>query len=56
MFQRYQSLHQQTCLSNEKHTGLIVRVWGFSSFFNDLPEDYKKVLIKRALKNEGKAA
>lgn len=33
---------------------LIVRVWGFSSYFNDLPEEYKNVLIERALKNEGK--
>ena len=40
----------------ENHTGLIVRVWGFSSFFNDLPEEYKDVLIRRALKNEGKVA
>lgn len=31
---------------------LIVRVWGFSSYFNDLPEEYKDVLIKRAKKNE----
>lgn len=35
---------------------LIVRVWGFSSYFNDLPDEYKDVLIKRALKNERKSA
>lgn len=33
---------------------LIVRVWGFSTYFNDLPESYKHLLIERALKNEGK--
>lgn len=38
----------------EKHVGLIVRVWGFSAYFSDLPDSYKKVLIERALKNEGK--
>lgn len=38
----------------EKHHGLIVRVWGFSAYFSDLPDSYKKVLIERALKNEGK--
>jgi formate C-acetyltransferase len=31
---------------------LIVRVWGFSSYFNDLPEEYKNVLIERALESE----
>ncbi len=34
---------------------LIVRVWGFSAYFNDLPENYKNLLIERALKNEGKS-
>ncbi len=38
------------------YPNLIVRVWGFSSYFKDLPEEYKKVLIERALKNEGKAS
>lgn len=38
----------------EKHVGLIVRVWGFSAYFSDLPESYKKVLIERAIKNEGR--
>lgn len=36
----------------EKYPGLIVRVWGFSAYFNDLPEDYKDVLIERALESE----
>lgn len=36
----------------DAHPGLIVRVWGFSSYFNDLPEEYKEVLIRRALQNE----
>ncbi len=31
-----------------KYPGLIVRVWGFSAYFNDLPDDYKDTLIKRA--------
>ena len=35
---------------------LIVRVWGFSSYFNDLPDEYKDVLIQRALKNERRTA
>lgn len=38
----------------DKFPNLIVRVWGFSAYFNDLPEEYKDVLIERALKNEGK--
>lgn len=32
----------------EKYPNLIVRVWGFSAYFNDLPEDYKDNLIRRA--------
>lgn len=36
----------------EKVPNLIVRVWGFSAYFRDLPEDYKDVLIERALRNE----
>ncbi len=31
---------------------LVVRVWGFSAYFNDLPEEYKELLIKRALESE----
>ncbi|MCI8949031.1 MAG: hypothetical protein HFG49_03180 [Lachnospiraceae bacterium] len=49
----------KTLIEARKHPedfpNLIVRVWGFSAYFNDLPEDYKKVLIKRALRNEGAA-
>lgn len=40
----------------EKFPNLIVRVWGFSAYFKDLPEEYKDVLIERALKNEGLAS
>lgn len=32
----------------EKYPNLIVRVWGFSAYFNDLPEEYKDHLIERA--------
>ncbi len=39
----------------ENFPNLIVRVWGFSAYFKDLPEDYKQVLIKRALRSEGVA-
>lgn len=35
-------------LHPEKYPNLIVRVWGFSAYFNDLPEEYKDNLIKRA--------
>ena len=31
---------------------LIVRVWGFSAYFKDLPDEYKDVLIKRAIQAE----
>lgn len=36
----------------EKYPGLIVRVWGFSAYFVDLPESYQDVLIERAQANE----
>ena len=36
----------------EKFPDLVVRVWGFSSYFNDLPEEYKDLLIQRAIENE----
>lgn len=36
----------------EKYPGLIVRVWGFSAYFNDLPEEYKNLLIVRAIEAE----
>ena len=32
----------------EKYIYLIVRVWGFSAYFNDLPEEYKDNIIRRA--------
>ena len=32
----------------EKYPNLVVRVWGFSAYFNDLPEEYKDNLIARA--------
>jgi pyruvate-formate lyase len=35
-------------LHPEKYPDLIVRVWGFSAYFNDLPEEYKDNLIGRA--------
>lgn len=35
-----------------EHRGLIVRVWGFSAYFNELPESYKNLLIERAIKAE----
>jgi formate C-acetyltransferase len=40
----------------DKYPGLIVRVWGFSAYFNDLPDEYKDVLINRAMENEKRAA
>ena len=35
-------------LHPEKYKELIVRVWGFSAYFNELPEEYKDNLIARA--------
>lgn len=35
-------------LHPEKYPALVVRVWGFSAYFNDLPEEYKDNLIRRA--------
>ena len=32
----------------EMYPSLVVRVWGFSAYFNDLPEEYKDNLIARA--------
>ena len=40
----------------EDYQNLIVRVWGFSAYFNELPEEYKNVLIQRALANERNSA
>lgn len=39
-----------------KYPDLIVRVWGFSAYFDELPEEYKDVLIERALSCEGLSA
>lgn len=36
----------------EKFPNLIVRVWGFSAYFKDLPEPYKDVLISRVIEHE----
>ena len=36
----------------ERYPGLIVRVWGFSAYFRDLPVEYQDLLIERALANE----
>ena len=35
-------------LHPEKYPNLVVRVWGFSAYFNEIPEEYKENLIKRA--------
>lgn len=42
--------------SPERFPNLIVRVWGFSAYFVELPEGYQDLLIKRALQSEGKIA
>ncbi len=36
----------------EQYQNLIVRVWGFSAYFVQLPEDYQDLLIQRAEQNE----
>ena len=36
----------------DKYKSLIVRVWGFSSYFNDLPDSYKDLMIERAMAAE----
>ncbi len=36
----------------ERFPNLVVRVWGFSAYFRDLPEEYQNVLISRARQNE----
>lgn len=36
----------------DKYPNLVVRVWGFSAYFNDLPKEYQDNLIKRALDAE----
>lgn len=39
----------------ELHPNLIVKIWGFSTYFNDLPKEYQDFIINRALSNEGKS-
>ena len=36
----------------EKYPGLIVRVWGMSAYFNELPGSYQDLLIERAVAAE----
>ena len=36
----------------DKFKHLIVRVWGFSAYFVELPENYQNLLIQRAITNE----
>lgn len=36
----------------QRFPDLVVRVWGFSAYFNDLPKEYKDVLIARAIESE----
>lgn len=40
----------------DKYRDLVVRVWGFSAYFSELPESYQDVLIQRALENERKVS
>ncbi len=35
----------------ENYPNLIVRVWGFSAYFKDLPRDYQQLLVERARRN-----
>ena len=37
----------------EKYPGLIVRVWGFSAYFAEIPREYQNQLIERAKRSEG---
>lgn len=39
----------------ERYPGLIVRVWGMSAYFSELPESYKTLLIERAIAAEKSA-
>lgn len=47
---------QEAKRSPDKFPNLIVRVWGFSAYFVELPESYQDLLIERALYSEGKTA
>lgn len=35
-----------------KYPDLVVRVWGFSAYFKDLPKEYQQLIIKRAKQYE----
>lgn len=48
----YRQLMEAKC-NPEKYPCLIVRVWGFSAYFIDLPEAYQNCLIERAKLCEG---
>jgi len=37
----------------EEYPDLIVRVWGFSAYFRDLPEEYRELIVRRALEYSG---
>ena len=41
-------------LHPDKYSNLIVRVWGFSAYFNDLPDEYQEMIINRAKVAEGR--
>lgn len=47
---------QEAKQSPDKFSNLIVRVWGFSAYFVELPESYQDLLIERAMHSEGKTA
>ncbi len=36
----------------EDYPDLIVRVWGFSAYYVELPDEYKELLIERAIQSE----
>lgn len=36
----------------DKYPSLVVRVWGFSAYFKDLPKEYQDNLIRRAIEAE----
>ena len=46
----------KTLIEAKKHPelfpNLVVRVWGFSAYFTDLPEEYQDVLIRRTIEAE----
>lgn len=38
--------------NSDKFPNLIVKIWRFSVYFNDLPDEYKEILIKIVLVNK----